>query len=390
MHLKSAKTAIITLALLLPISFSHSAQAETQACTNGTALLQNDVHAWYALQNQLARLKKNVTQIRTDINDIIEMNDDIGEADKTARNIHSKLSLIAVLFELMPSLQEGLDKTARAAEVAHKDVLGPTHKVTDAIVMQTKLHEIRAEIDKQILPNIEKMEAKVSSAHLKAVGFSHDFMKACHIASTLHSAACIDTGNKVMSAAYNDFNMPLRLLNTTVLDAAKAVGEVNHYLEEVLGVSLKPVLAIHGPAVDFSKVVRELDHEIHKLERWMKKHIHIHIAPFHLKFTIEHLLKELKAEIKKLEHLVDIDKFKKEVRKEVEKVLKPIVHDIEHFIHKLEHDLTPKGLNLSKLEAELKAFLEKFAFKGPSFDFSGIEKAIKEMEDAIRRLEQCN
>jgi len=43
------------------------------------------------------------------------MNEQIGEANKTANKIHKTLSLIAPLFELAPSLQSGLKKAARAA-----------------------------------------------------------------------------------------------------------------------------------------------------------------------------------------------------------------------------------------------------------------------------------
>lgn len=117
-----------------------SAVAETAACTHGTALLQTDAQAWLSLQTQLARLKTNITNIRTEITEVIDMNDDVGEADKTAKKIHSRLSLIAPLFELAPSLQSGLDKTAHAAEISHKNVLSPIYKVTNAIVTKGRLH----------------------------------------------------------------------------------------------------------------------------------------------------------------------------------------------------------------------------------------------------------
>lgn len=379
----------ISLLTFFSIIMPTAVKAEIQACTHGTALLQSDAQAWLSMQNQMARFKKNVTKIRTEITDIIDMNDDVKEADKTAKDIHTKLSLISPLFELAPSLQSGLDKTAKAADVSHKNVLGPIYKVTDAIVTKARLHEIRAEIDKKVLPNISKFEADASKVHLKSVTLGKDYIEACHIAATIKSVACISSGNKAIEAVYNDFNKPLRLADTAVLDAAKALGVVNKVMETELAVTLTPVIDIHAPIVDISKVVRELEKEIHKLERAMKKHIHIHIGALKFKFMIEQLLKDWKLEVKKLEHLVDVDKLKKEMRKEIDKILHPIVEDIEKFIKKFEHSFEPKGIDLAKLEAELKALEKMLAFNGPSIDLSPIEKAIKDMEDALRALEAC-
>lgn len=385
------KKSLMTLTLLAPLLLAvpANAQAETQACSLGTALLQNDAQAWLSLQNQLARFKKNIIKIRTEITDIIEMNDDIGEADKTARDIHTKLSLIAPLFELAPSLQSGLDKTSRAAEVSHKNVLGPIYKVTDAVVTDARLHQIREKIDTEVLPKISKFETDASKVHLKSVTLGKDYIEACHISATIKSATCISAGNNAIDSAYNAFNQPLRLADKSVIETAKIIGEINRVLETELSVTMGPLLGIHGPVADISKVVRELDKEIHKLERWMKKHIHLHIGAFHLRFTIKYLLEEWKKELHKLEHLVDVDKLKKEMRKEVEKVLRPVVHDIEKFIHRLEHSFEPKGISLAKLEAELKALEKMLEIKGPDFDFAAIEKAIKDMEAALRALETC-
>lgn len=380
---------LISLAALLSVVQPPTAQAETQACTHGTALLQNDAQAWLSMHNQLAQFKKNIIKIRTEITDIIDMNDDVGEADKTANDIHKKLSLIAPLFELAPNLQSGLDKTSRAAEIAHKKILGPIYKITDTIVTDARLHEIRALINKKVLPKVSTVESISSKAHLKSVTLGKDFIKACHIAATIKSAACISSGNKAIDAIYNDFNKPVRLTDTAVVDVAKGIGVVNRVMETELSVTLRPVIDIHAPIVDISKVVRALDREIHKLERALKTHIHIHIGGFKFRFTIKHLLEEWKAEMRKLEHLVDVDKLKKEMRKAVEKVLHPIVHDIEKFIHKLEHSFKPKGISLAKLEAELKALEKMLAFKGPNVDLSAIDKAIKKMEDAVRALEKC-
>ncbi|MGJ3261401.1 MAG: hypothetical protein ACFE0S_17505 [Rhodospirillales bacterium] len=379
----------LPLTALAAAVIASPVEAETPACTHGTALLQTDAQAWLSLQNQMARLKTNVTKLRTEITDVIDINVDIGEASKTAYDIHKTLSLIAPLFELAPSLQSGLEKTARAAEISHKSVLNPVHNVTDTIVTKAKLHEIRAEIDTKVLPNIGKYEGEASKAHTQSVKFGSDYIKACHIAATIQKTACISAANKDIDAVYNTFNKPVGLLNTAVLDIAKGVGDANRIMETSLAVSFKPVLDIHRPVVDISKVIRELEHEIEKLERDMKKHIHIHIGAFHFKFTIKHLLKEWKHELKKLEHLVNVDKLKEEMRKEVEKVLHPIVHAIEKFIHTLEREMTPPGMNMGALEADFRALEKMFDLKGPDFDLSAIEKAIHDIENAIRELESC-
>lgn len=389
MRFRAKTLSVISLAALLSVVQPPAAQAEIQACTHGTALLQNDAQAWLSMHNQLAQFKKNVIKIRTEITDIIDMNDDVGEADKTAKDIHTKLSLIAPLFELAPNLQSGLDKTSHAAEIAHKKILGPVYKATDTIVTDARLHKIRALINEKVLPKVSDIEAVSSKAHLKSVTLGKDFIKACHIAATIKSTACISSGNKAIDAIYNDFNKPIRLTDTAVVDVAKGIGIVNRVMETELSVTLRPVIDIHAPIVDISKVVRELDHEIDKLERALKTHIHIHIGAFKFRFTIKHLLEEWKAEMRKLEHLVDVDKLKEEMRKAVEKVLQPIVHDIEKFIHKLEHSFEPKGISLAKLEAELKALEKMLAFKGPNVDLSAIDKVVKDMEDAVRALETC-
>lgn len=389
MKCKSILMAALPLSAFIMASTVSTAQAATPACTHGTALLQTDAHAWLSLYNQMARLKTNVTHIRTEISDVIEINDDVGDASKTAYDIHKTLSLIAPLFELAPSIQSGLEKTARAAEISHKDILNPIHKVTDAIVTKARLHQLRAEIDKKVLPNIGKYEGQSSKAHTQSVKFGGDYVKACHVAATIQKKACISSANKAIDDVYGIFNKPVGLLNTAVLDVAKGVGEANKIMETSLSVSFKPIVDIHAPIVDIAKVVRALEHEIHKLERAMKRHIHIHIGAIHLRFTIKHLLKEWKAELRKLEHLVNIDKLKKEMEKEVNKIIHPIVHAIERFIHRLEHRMTPPGINLSALEADLKALEALLNFGGPHFDLSAIEKAIHDIENAIHAMEQC-
>lgn len=379
----------LPLLAVLAVCAPDAVKAETQACTHGSALLQNDAQAWLTLQSQLARLKGNVTKIRTEISDVIDINDDVGKANKTASDIHKNLSLIAPLFELAPSLQSGLDKTAHAAEIAHKKVLSPIYKVTNTIVTDAKLHEIRAEIDTKVLPKISAYEKDSSTAHLKSVTLGKDFIEACHIAATIKSAACISAGNKAIDAVYATFNKPVHLLDTAVLDTAKGIAVANRIMETEISVGLNPVLDIHAPVVDISKVVEALEREIRKLEDAMKQDIHIRIHPFDWKFTIEHLLKEWKAELKKLEHLVNVDKLKKEMREAVEKVIGPIVRDIEKFIHSLEHSFEPRGLDLSALEAAFRALEKELAFTGPHIDLSALEKAIKEIEDALRALEKC-
>lgn len=365
------------------------ARAETPACMHGTALMQTDAQAWLSLQNQMARLKTNVTRIRDEITEVIDINDDVGEASHEASQIHKVLSLIAPLFELAPSLQSGLEKTAHAAEITHKNVLSPIHKVTDAVVTKGRLHQIRAEIDAKVLPNIAKYENYAIAAHLKSVTFGNDYIKVCHVAATLQKVACVSSANKDIDTIYKNLNQPVTLLNTAVIDVAKGVGDANRILETSLSPSFKFAADLHTPLADISKVIKELEKEIRKLERDLKKHIHVRIHPFDWKFSIERLLKEWKAELKKLEHLVDVDKLKKEMRKAVEKVLHPIVHDIEKFIHSLERDMPKPNLDLGKLEADLKKIEAFFASLEPHYDLSALEKAIKEIEDAIKALESC-
>ena len=186
------KKRILVPAIAVMAAFAPTlAQAETAACAHGTALLHNDAHGWLTLQNQLTRLKKNVAHIRTEISDVIDINDDIGKADKTAKDLHKVLSRISPLFELAPSLQSGIDKTSRAAEISHKDVLGPIHSVTNKFVTVAKLREIKAELDAKVLPKIADFEKKSSTAHLKSVKLGGDFIEACHIAQTIQSTTCI-------------------------------------------------------------------------------------------------------------------------------------------------------------------------------------------------------
>lgn len=389
MRLQSKIICALPWLACISILTPQDAKAEIPACTHGTALLQNDAQAWLTLQSQLTRLKANVTRVRDEISEVIDINDDVGDASDTANKIHKTLSLISPLFELAPSLQSGLDKTARAAEISHKNVLGPVHKVTNAVVTDGRLHEIKAEIEANVLPKIALMEKDASTAHLKSVTIGKDYVEACHVAATLKSAACISSGNRDIQTIYNNFNKPVSTLDTVVLDAAKGIGEANRIMETSLSVSFNPLLDIRAPVLDISKAIKDLEHEIDKLEKFLEKYIHIHFGGLNLKFKIKDLLKEWKAELKKLEHLVDIDKLKAEMRKAVEKVLRPIVQDIEKFIHSLEHSLTPPGLDLSKLEADLKAFEKMLAFNRPHVDLTAIEKAIKDMENAIKALESC-
>lgn len=377
-------------AIALVTAFSmQPAEAATPACTHGTALLQNDAQAWYSLQTQTTRLKTNITKLRNDIDAVIQMNDDIGNDDKTAKDIHKDLSSIAPLFELAPTIQSGLAKTARAAEIAHKDVLGPIHKVTNDIVTLAKLHEIKAELDAKVLPKLALFEKDAATAHLKSVTLTKDYIQACHIAATIQSKACIGSGNKAIDGVYTAFKTPITATNTVVIDTATVLGKVNDIMETKITPGLKPLIDINGPMREFNKVVEALEKEIHKLEHDMKKHVHIHVGPVNLKFTIHHLLKEWKIEVKKFEHLLNVDKLKKAMRHAVEKVVHKVVHAMEGFIHHLEHSVKVNGFNLGSLETAFAKLRTDLNFSSFKVDFKAYDLAIKDMSLGLSGLQSC-
>ncbi len=380
---------IVPIALIFSVFTALPAQAATPACTHGTALLQSDTQAWLSLYNQNARLHKNVMHIRTEIDDIIVMNDDIGEADKTAKKIHKILSLIAPLFELAPSLQSGLEKTARAAEISHKDVLSPIYNVTNGLVTKAKLHEIENKLDTEVLPRIAKFEQGSSDAHLKAVTLTKDYIEACHIADTIKKATCITSGEKAIDDVYAGFRVPVKTVNTVVVDTANVINDLNKIMENELSVSMRPIIVIKNPMDDVAHAIHELDKEIHKLEREMKKHIHIHIGPIKLRFTIEHLLKEWKKEVKKLEHLMHVDKIKAEMRRVIEKALHKVVHDIEKAIHHLEHSVKIDGFNMSDIDLAFLKFRTGLDFKDIDFGLGTYGIAIKGISLGLHGLQSC-
>lgn len=380
----------IPAAFLFLAVVAAPAKAETAACSHGTALLQNDTHAWLSLYNQNVRLHKNVTHIRTEIDDIIVMNDDIGEADKTAQKIHKILSLIAPLFELAPSLQSGLEKTARAAEISHKDVLGPVYKVTNGLVTNAKLHEIENELDTKVLPKIAQFEKGASNAHLKAVTLTKDYIEACHIADTIKKATCIQSGEKAITNVYDAFKIPVQTANTVVVDTAKVINVLNEIMETELSVSMRPIITIKRPMDDIARAIHALERQIHKLEHEMKKHIHIHIGPLKIRFTIKHLLKEWKKEVKKLEHLMHVDKIKAEMRRAIEKVLHKVVHDIEKEIHHLEPHVHIGGFNMSDLDLAFSKFRSGLNFKDIDFGLGVYDIAIKDISLGLHGLKSCN
>lgn len=380
---------IAPIALIFSVFAAMPAQAASPACIHGSALLQNDTQAWLSLYNQNARFYKNVKHIRTEIDDVIVMNDQVGEADETAKKVHSTLKLLAILFELVPNIQSGLDKTARAAEIAHKDVLGPIHKVTNDLVTKAKLHEIEKELDTEILPRIAKFEKGSLDAHIHAVTLTKDYIEACHIADTIKQATCIKSGEKAIDDVYAAFRVPMKTANTAVVDTAKVINVLNKIMETELSVSMRPIIAIKNPMDDIAHVIHELNKEIRKLEHEMKKHIHIHVGPIKVRFTIKHLLKEWKKEVKKLEHLMHIDKIKAEMRHVIEKALHRIVHDIKRAIHKLEPHIKVKGLNMSGVDLAFSKFRTGLNFKDIDFGLGTYGVAIKGISLGLHGLQSC-
>ena len=380
---------IASFALIFSAVMALPTQAASMSCTHGTALLQSDTQAWLSLYNQNVRLHKNIVHIRTEIDDIIVMNDDIAEADKTAKKIHKILSLIAPLFELAPSLQSGLEKTARAAEISHKDVLGPIYKVTNGFVTKAKLHEIEKALDTQVLPRIAKFEKGSSDAHLKAVTLTKDYIEACHIADIIKKAACIQSGEKAIDDVYAGFKLPVKTVNTVVVDTANVINDLNKIMETELSVSMRPIIVIKNPMNDVARALHQVYREIHKLEREMKKHIHIHIGPLKLRFTVEKLLKEWKKEVKKLEHLMHVDKIKAEMRRAIEKVLHKVVHDIEKELHHLEHSVKIDGFNMSGIDLAFSKFRTDLDFKDIDFGLGTYDIAINGISLGLHGLRSC-
>jgi len=380
---------VATLLLSMGGLGTTQAEAASPSCTHGTSLLHVDAQAWQSLHFQAARLHKNLTAIRTEINDVIEINEDIGQADKTAKDIHKVLSQISPIMELAPTVQSGMNKTARAAEISHKDVLGPIHKVTNELVTRAKLKEIREELDTKVLPKISKLDKNAVDAHLRAVTLSKDYVEACHLAATIQKKACISAGEKAIDGVYAVFHKPVQTANTAVTDAAKAINVLNRILETEISVGLKPIIAIKRPITGIAKVLRAIERDIRKLEHAMKKHIRIHIGPINVRFTVHHLLKEWKIEMRKLEHLLNIDKIKRAMRRAVEKVLHSIVHAMMKFIHRLEHSIKIDGFNMGSLDIAFGKLRTGLNFKPIDFHLRTFDLAIKDVSLGLHGLKIC-
>ncbi len=390
MFIKIGLVSAVSATLMIGLAVTDPAHAAaTPACQHGTALLNNDAHAWSSLNTQAVRLDRNLTAVRNDIDTVIKINDDIGEVDHIAQKVHKTLSLIAPLFALAPALKSGLERTANAAETSHKSFLNPVHKVTNALVTGARLHEIEAAMDKQVLPKVKLLEKDAATAHLKAVTLAKDYIEACRIAATIQSAACISSGNKLIDATYKTFQAPVTTLNTAVIDTANIMAEVNKLMETDITPGLKPVIDIRPPVIDTAKALHEIEHLLHILEKDLKKHVHIHVGPVNLKFTVEHLLKEWKKELKKLEHLIHVDKLKRAMRKAVEKVMHKVIHDIEKTIHRLEHSVTVHGFNMGSIEAAFRKLEADLRFKGVPFNVQLWDNPIRGISADLPKLKAC-
>ena len=361
---------IIPFVLFLCLLSAPSAQAAIASCTHGIAVLNNDAQAWSSLNLQARRLHTNIEALRNDLNDLLEMNADIGHADKVAKDIHSVLGKISPLMELVPSIQSGIERTSNAAQVTHSSVLGPVYKITNGVVNATDLQNIVHILDTKVIPKLVLFENKSSDFHLDTAKYTHDFTEACHIIQTAEKLACSAPGSKIIDDTYSGFRTPVTRLTSDVLFAAKAISEVNNLLERDIFPGMHLVLDLDTPMQEIARVIHAIEALVHKLEKDLKKLIHIHVGPVNVKFTVAYLLKEWKKEIRKLEHLLNVDKLKKEMRKEIEKVLHAVEHEMTNLIHKLESHITVHGMDLSGLEAALRRLEPHLDIKGPELNFN--------------------
>jgi archaellum component FlaC len=372
---------------------NHKAQAfaNSPACAHGTTLLSNDLHAWQSLYNQSARLYKNIKEIRNDINSVIEIEEDVKKAKKTAADIQKVTEALVPVFELVPEVQSGLEHTGKAAGIAHKNVLTPIYDVAHGLVEDAKLREIRKTLDTEVLPRVAKFEKFTSDTQARVLRVTHDFTETCHLAEIAKTETCSTAGFKVVTGVYDVFKAPITEGTTAIIELSNTLSSINRLLEDVLNPAFEPMAVIKGPVDDITKALRVVHHDIYLFERELDKRITIKLGPPlpELRFTVNHILKEWKKEVKKLEHLVDIDALKRKVRHEIDHLLHPLIHRMTGFIYRLESGVKIDGFSASDIAADLSKLRSRMAVEMPIFDFNVYDVASRNLSAGSSQTKSC-
>lgn len=383
-----AVTLLCLTALLAPSRVS--ANETPSQCVNGMAVLAQNAQTWHELNHQFTTLYKNIAHVRDNINSIIEIDDDLAKDSKTAQKVQKVMNLIAPGFELVPEIQTGLENIGRAAEISDRDVLSPAHKIANDLVSAAKLREIRDELNTQVLPRVSKLAGFASQTQARVLKVSRGVSDACRIAEAVNTAACSRKGFQAISDAYTAFRPPVLETTKVVSELNGALGQVNALMEKSVTPVLKPVLVVERPLKDVSAAFRSLDDGIHQFEHALERRITIHVdGLIKLRFSVKQLLKDWKKEVRKFEHLVDVDALKREMRKEIEAVLEPEVRKMTRVIKRLENSITIDGLNISDVEKMLAELKSRLALEMPIIEFQAYEKADLGLTRIAEQTKSC-
>lgn len=386
------KICAITL-LVLGALFTNagaSANETPSQCTNGIAILDQNAQTWHALDHQSALLYKNIAHIRDNINSIIEIDEDLAKDAKTAKDLHKLMSLIAPSFELAPEVQTGLENVGRAAEFAERDVLSPAHKITDDLVSAARLREIRDELNTKVLPRVSELAKFAAQTQARVLRVSGGVSDACRIAEAVENTACSNEGFRAVSGVYNAFRPPVLETTKVISELNGALAKINALLETRITPVLNPVLVVERPLKDVSAVLRSLEDEIHRFKHALDKRITIRVdALITVRFSVKQLLKDWKKEVRKFEHLVDIDALKREMRKKIEAILEPEVRKMTRSIRGLEKKVSIDNLNISDVKKMLAELKSRMALEMPIIDFHAYDKADEGLIRIAKRTKSC-
>lgn len=318
---------------------------------------------------------------------VVYINKAVGLADKTAKEIAKELNLVAPTLELAPSVQSRLEHVAKAVETSHKNMLGPIHSVTNGLVTKAELEEVKAVLSKEVIPEITVLEAASEAAHLASVALGSPYAQACHLIDTSKSAKCVAGGTKAIDTIYAKFENPVRTTDTFVIALAKTLAIENGLIEKYILPGLEPIISLMPTVKEMAHVIKDLDKDVRHLKHELKHHIHIKIGLVDVHFTVEHLLKEWKKEVHKLEHVIKVDKLKAEMRHAVDKVLHPVTHKMTKFIHHLESNVKIDGYSVDSVSAEFK----KLSTKKVTIKFSPtlMESAEAQLKKDIAIIRSC-